>query len=88
MLPCCLLVAHVTVYTVYDVFSLGILHDEDTVRAVSTSGRRTELFAGPFEYGCVFIVLTMLAWRRTGVYCPTLTLCIQSHPRFSIRQLC
>ncbi len=42
---------------------LGILHDEDAVKAMSRSGDPREILLGPVFYGVVFVILTVLFWR-------------------------
>ncbi len=46
---------------------LGILKDEEAVRAMSRSGDRKEILKGPLIYGIVFVVMTILFWRQNTI---------------------
>ena len=53
----------------FGLIGLGILKDPSTVDALSRSGDRREILLGPLFYGMVFVLLTILFWRRspTGI---------------------
>ncbi len=42
---------------------LGIVPDEDAVKAMSRSGDRRELLRGPLYYGAMFVLLTLIFWK-------------------------
>jgi len=44
---------------------LGIINDPAAVQAMSRTGRREEILAGPLYYGLVFVLLTTLYWRES-----------------------
>ena len=44
---------------------MGIIKDEEAVKAMSRSGDRKEILRGPLIYGIVFIVMTILFWRES-----------------------
>lgn len=46
---------------------LGIIKDEEAVRAMSRSGDRREILKGPLIYGLVFVVMTILFWRENAI---------------------
>ncbi len=46
---------------------LGIIKDEEAVRAMSRSGDRREILKGPLIYGLVFVVMTILFWRDNAI---------------------
>ena len=41
---------------------LGVMRDEDAVKAMSRSGDPGEILRGPVYYGVVFVILTVLFW--------------------------
>ncbi len=43
---------------------LGLMEDEDAVKAMSRSGDRRELLRGPLYYGLMFVLLTLLFWKE------------------------
>jgi phytol kinase len=45
----------------------GAIKDEAAVRAMSRSGRRSEILRGPLYYGIVFIVLTLVYWKGSPI---------------------
>jgi phytol kinase len=45
----------------------GILKDPAAVEAMSRSGDRREILRGPLFYGIVFILLTIIFWRRSPI---------------------
>lgn len=51
---------------------LGIINDPAAVQAMSRTGRREEILAGPLYYGLVFVLLTILYWRESPVGITTL----------------
>jgi phytol kinase len=46
---------------------LGIIKDEDAVKAMSRSGDPKEILRGPLYYGIMFVVLTLLFWKDSPV---------------------
>lgn len=46
---------------------LGVLNDEEAVRAMSRSGDRKEILKGPLIYGIVFVIMTILFWRDSAI---------------------
>ncbi len=48
----------------YLLVGLGIIKDEGDLNAMSRSGDRRELLRGPLYYGIVFVLSTLLFWRR------------------------
>jgi phytol kinase len=44
---------------------LGIIKDQSSVDAMSRKGNRKEILKGPFFYGIVFVVITIIFWRST-----------------------
>lgn len=46
---------------------LGILKDDDAVKAMSRSGDRREILRGPLYYGIVFVVLTIAFWKDNPI---------------------
>jgi len=51
---------------------LGVLKDEEAVRAMSRSGDRREILKGPLIYGIVFVFMTILFWRDSVIGMVTL----------------
>lgn len=45
----------------------GIMRDPSAVKAMSRTGDRREILRGPLYYGIVFVLLTVMFWRRTPV---------------------
>lgn len=46
---------------------LGIIRDEQAVKAMSRSGERAEILKGPLFYGIAFVVLTLLYWKDSPI---------------------
>ncbi len=46
---------------------LGIMKDEASVKAMSRTGDRREILRGPFYYGIMFILLTIIFWKDSPV---------------------
>jgi phytol kinase len=46
---------------------LGVMKDEASVRAMSRSGDRREILRGPFYYGLMFVLLTVIFWKDSPV---------------------
>jgi phytol kinase len=51
----------------FALIGLGLLKDEDAVRAMSRSGDRRELLLGPLQYGVIFVLMTLLFWVDSPV---------------------
>lgn len=51
---------------------LGVIKDEEAVRAMSRSGDRREILKGPLIYGLVFVAMTLVYWRDSIVGLVTL----------------
>lgn len=47
----------------YLLVGLGVIDREADVNALSRSGDRRELLKGPFYYGIVFVLITLLVWK-------------------------
>jgi phytol kinase len=45
----------------------GIIHDQAAVDAMSRTGNRREILQGPLYYGLIFILITVIYWRRTSI---------------------
>lgn len=45
----------------------GILNDPAAVEAMSRSGDRREILRGPLFYGIVFVLLTIIIWRKSPI---------------------
>jgi phytol kinase len=45
----------------------GVIPDKATVDSMSRTGDRREILRGPLFYGVVFILLTIIFWRKTPV---------------------
>ncbi len=46
---------------------LGVIRDASAVDAMSRTGERKEILRGPLFYGLVFVILTIIFWRRSPV---------------------
>ena len=46
---------------------VGILKDEAAVKAMSRTGDRREILQGPFYYGIIFVILTIVYWYKNPV---------------------
>jgi phytol kinase len=46
---------------------IGIIKDQASVDAMSRSGEPKEILKGPFFYGIVFVVLTIIFWRESPI---------------------
>ena len=46
---------------------LGIMKDEASVKAMSRTGDRREILRGPFYYGVMFVLLTIIFWKDLPV---------------------
>ena len=46
---------------------LGIMKDEASVKAMSRTGDRREILHGPFYYGVMFVLLTIIFWKDLPV---------------------
>jgi phytol kinase len=46
---------------------LGIMKDEASVKAMSRTGDRREILRGPFYYGVMFVLLTIIFWKDSPV---------------------
>ncbi|MER2598808.1 MAG: phosphatidate cytidylyltransferase [Caldilineales bacterium] len=51
----------------FALIGLGVMQDEGAVQAMSRSGDRRELLAGPLQYGVVFVVATLLFWLNSPI---------------------
>jgi phytol kinase len=51
----------------FALIGLGLLKDEDAVRAMSRSGDRRELLLGPLQYGVIFVLMTLIFWVDSPV---------------------
>jgi phytol kinase len=51
----------------FALIGLGVIKDEASVQAMSRSGDRREILRGPFFYGVVFVVLTLLFWKDSPI---------------------
>ena len=45
----------------------GIINDQAAVDAMSRTGNRREILQGPLYYGLIFILITVIYWRRTPI---------------------
>jgi phytol kinase len=45
----------------------GLIHDQAAVDAMSRTGNRKEILQGPLYYGLIFILITVIYWRRTPI---------------------
>jgi len=46
---------------------LGVIRDPSAVEAMSRTGDRREILHGPLFYGLVFVILTIVFWRRSPI---------------------
>ena len=46
---------------------IGVIKDQPSVDAISRTGDPKELLKGPFIYGIVFVVLTIIFWRDSPI---------------------
>ena len=46
---------------------IGVIKDQASVDAMSRSGDPKEILKGPFFYGVVFVVLTIIFWRESPI---------------------
>ncbi len=46
---------------------LGVIGDESAVKAMSRSGDRREILRGPLFYGIIFVLLTVLYWKKNPI---------------------
>lgn len=46
---------------------LGILNDDDAVKAMTRTGDRREILRGPLFYGIIFVLITILFWLDSPV---------------------
>ena len=46
---------------------LGVIRDPSAVEAMSRTGDRREILHGPLFYGIVFVILTIVFWRRSTI---------------------
>lgn len=46
---------------------IGVIKDQSSVDAISRTGDPKELLKGPFFYGIVFVVLTIIFWRDSPI---------------------
>ena len=46
---------------------LGVIRDPSAVDAMSRTGDRREILHGPLFYGLVFVILTIVFWRRSPI---------------------
>ena len=46
---------------------LGVIKDEAAVKAMSRTGKRTEILRGPLFYGIIFVVLTFIYWLDSPI---------------------
>lgn len=51
----------------FALIGLGLIKDEDAVRAMSRSGEPRELLYGPVQYGTIFVLMTLAFWRDSPV---------------------
>lgn len=56
-----------TITLQFALIGLGIIQDEDAVRAMSRSGDRRELLYGPLQYGVIFVLTTLIFWVDSPV---------------------
>jgi phytol kinase len=45
----------------------GVIKDEASVKAMSRSGDRREIFRGPLYYGIIFVILTIVYWKASPI---------------------
>lgn len=46
---------------------LGIMRDEQAVKAMSRTGKRQEILRGPLYYGIAFVLLTLVYWKDSPI---------------------
>ncbi len=46
---------------------LGVINDQASVEAMSRTGNPREILKGPFFYGIVFVLLTIIFWRESPI---------------------
>ncbi|MGD8814140.1 MAG: hypothetical protein PVI78_06645, partial [Anaerolineales bacterium] len=46
---------------------IGVMQDQAAVEAMTRTGNRREILRGPLFYGIVFVICTLLFWRRSPV---------------------
>ncbi|MGD8815520.1 MAG: phosphatidate cytidylyltransferase, partial [Anaerolineales bacterium] len=46
---------------------IGVMQDQAAVEAMTRTGDRREILRGPLFYGIVFVICTLLFWRRSPV---------------------
>ena len=56
-----------TITVQFILVGLGVIKDASAVDAMSRTGDRKEIFRGPLFYGIVFVILTIIFWRRSPV---------------------
>jgi len=55
---------------------LGIVRNDAEVKSMCRSGDRRELLRGPFIYGSVFVLATLLSWRSIDGVAAVMALCL------------
>jgi phytol kinase len=53
----------------------GIMKDRTSVLAMARTGEKTELLKGPFLYGVIFVVITILFWKSIHAVIALMLLC-------------
>jgi len=51
----------------FALIGLGVIDDEASVKAMSRSGDPREILRGPFYYGIMFVILTLVFWKDSPV---------------------
>ncbi len=54
---------------------LGWMKDDSSVKAMARTGGKNELLKGPFFYGLVFVLLTVIYWKSIKAIIPLMILC-------------
>ncbi len=54
---------------------LGFVKDDSSIKAMARTGSKNELLKGPFFYGIVFVLLTILFWKSPYSIIPLMILC-------------
>jgi phytol kinase len=54
---------------------LGWLKDDSSIKAMARTGGKNELLKGPFFYGIVFVLLTVIYWNSVNAIIPLMILC-------------
>lgn len=54
---------------------LGVMKDDSSVKAMARTGGKNELLKGPFFYGIVFVLLTVIFWKTENAIIPLMILC-------------